>query len=226
MEQEMENFFMTSVRGTKSVEDAFRTMAAEMIAELYRVFVVESMVKSISGAFTGFNPFEALSFDGGGYTGDKPRSGGIDGKGGFMAILHPQETVIDHTKKDKETLLIDSLKKLLGEISYNTIETPRNTIEAPKFEGGGYTGNRPRTGGLDGKGGFMAMLHPQETVIDHTRKDGKNTSEIINITQNITFSNDVEPTIEAKVRNMAPQIAEQAVFAVKDRQNRGGAYRR
>ena len=41
------------------------------------------------------------------------------------------------------------------------------------FEGGGYTGNAPRTGGLDGKGGFMAMLHPQETVVDHTRAMGR-----------------------------------------------------
>ncbi len=38
------------------------------------------------------------SFDGGGFTGFGPRSGGEDGKGGFMAMLHPNETVIDHTK--------------------------------------------------------------------------------------------------------------------------------
>ena len=38
------------------------------------------------------------SFDGGGNTGSGSRSGGVDGKGGFPAILHPQETVIDHTK--------------------------------------------------------------------------------------------------------------------------------
>ncbi|WP_406646844.1 phage tail tape measure protein [Aliisedimentitalea scapharcae] len=37
----------------------------------------------------------------------------------------------------------------------------------PSFDGGGFTGYAPRSGGLDGKGGFMAMLHPQETVIDH-----------------------------------------------------------
>lgn len=40
-------------------------------------------------------------------------------------------------------------------------------VEVPQFAGGGYTGNGPRSGGLDGKGGFMAMLHPQEEVIDH-----------------------------------------------------------
>lgn len=38
------------------------------------------------------------------------------------------------------------------------------------FDGGGYTGNGPRVGGLDGKGGFMAMVHPQETIIDHTKQ--------------------------------------------------------
>lgn len=39
-----------------------------------------------------------VSFDGGGFTGHGARSGGIDGKGGFPAILHPNETVIDHTR--------------------------------------------------------------------------------------------------------------------------------
>jgi hypothetical protein len=38
------------------------------------------------------------SFDGGGFTGMGARAGGVDGKGGFAAILHPNETVIDHTK--------------------------------------------------------------------------------------------------------------------------------
>lgn len=42
-------------------------------------------------------------------------------------------------------------------------------IPRPSFDGGGYTGSGSRTGGLDGKGGFMAMMHPQETVIDHTK---------------------------------------------------------
>lgn len=39
-----------------------------------------------------------FSFDGGGNTGSGARSGGLDGKGGFLGMLHPQETVIDHTK--------------------------------------------------------------------------------------------------------------------------------
>jgi hypothetical protein len=43
------------------------------------------------------------------------------------------------------------------------------TVSVPSFKGGGYTGDAPRSGGLDGQGGFMAMLHPRETVIDHAK---------------------------------------------------------
>lgn len=53
-----------------------------------------SQQSAVSGAFGG----STYSFDGGGYTGSGSRYGGVDGKGGFPAILHPNETVIDHTK--------------------------------------------------------------------------------------------------------------------------------
>lgn len=47
------------------------------------------------------------------------------------------------------------------------------------FDGGGFTGFGPRSGGMDGKGGFPAMLHPNETVIDHTK--GQSMAPTINI---------------------------------------------
>lgn len=40
-----------------------------------------------------------FSYDGGGYTGDGPRSGGLDGKGGRLAMVHPRESIVDHTKQ-------------------------------------------------------------------------------------------------------------------------------
>jgi hypothetical protein len=110
------NFFMQLVDGTTSAKDAFRSMAADIIQQLYRILVVEQLVQSIAGAITGsFAPASAAgtkgtvappkrptgvfgNYDGGGYTGSGPRSGGLDGKGGFMAMLHPRETVVDHTK--------------------------------------------------------------------------------------------------------------------------------
>jgi len=106
------DFFMDLVDGTTSAKDAFRAMAADIIQQLYRILVLEQMVQSIAGAITGaFNPASAAGtkgtvappkaprkYEGGGYTGSGPRSGGLDGKGGFMAMLHPRETVVDHTK--------------------------------------------------------------------------------------------------------------------------------
>ena len=106
------NFFMQLVDGTTSAKDAFRAMAADIIQQLYRILVVEQLVQSIAGAITGaFTPASAAGtggtvappkaprrYEGGGYTGSGPRSGGLDGKGGFMAMLHPRETVVDHTK--------------------------------------------------------------------------------------------------------------------------------
>jgi hypothetical protein len=45
----LEDGFMSMVDGTKSVKDAFKSMAAEIIKELYRVFVVQQIVGGISG---------------------------------------------------------------------------------------------------------------------------------------------------------------------------------
>jgi len=46
-------------------------------------------------------------------------------------------------------------------------------VQVPQFAGGGYTGNGPRSGGLDGQGGFMAMVHPQEQIIDLHRSPSR-----------------------------------------------------
>lgn len=95
----MESAFMSMVDGTKSVSSAFKSMAAEIIKELYRIYVVKKVTGMIVGAIdNSFDPFAGTSFNGGGYTGNGARSGGLDGKGGFMAMLHPRETVVDHTK--------------------------------------------------------------------------------------------------------------------------------
>ena len=48
----------------------------------------------------------------------------------------------------------------------------------PSGEGGGFTGFGARAGGVDGKGGFDAILHPNETVIDHTK--GQNMGATVN----------------------------------------------
>lgn len=62
-----------------------------------------------------------------------------------------------------------------------------NIASVQSFDGGGYTGNGPRVGGLDGKGGFMAMVHPRETIIDHTKqKGGGGSAPVINLNTSVT----------------------------------------
>lgn len=64
--------------------------------------------------------------------------------------------------------MINGVNSIAGRLKLPTLPN-LPMVSVPKFEGGGYTGDGPRAGGLDGRGGFMAMLHPRETVIDHTR---------------------------------------------------------
>lgn len=68
------------------------------------------------------------------------------------------------------------------------------------FAGGGHTGNGPRSGGLDGQGGFMAMLHPQETVTDHTLGGGSAAA------QNIRVEVVNPPGRAAEVASATPRI--------------------
>lgn len=52
VEGNMESAFMSMIDGTTSASDAFKSMAASIIKELYRVLVVQKIVGAISGAIT------------------------------------------------------------------------------------------------------------------------------------------------------------------------------
>ena len=41
------------------------------------------------------------------------------------------------------------------------------------YDGGGFTGMGARIGGMDGKGGKLAMLHPREKITDLTKGQGE-----------------------------------------------------
>jgi hypothetical protein len=79
---------------SNSASEALANLAANWATMLANA-AFGSLLKD-SGVFNGLG--DLMSFDGGGYTGDGPRSGGMDGKGGRMAMIHPQESIFDHTK--------------------------------------------------------------------------------------------------------------------------------
>lgn len=80
-------------------------------------------------------------------------------------------------------------------------------IGLPSFSGGGFTGTASRAGGLDGKGGFLAMMHPKETVIDHTRGQRVSGSQTMVIDLRGTTG---DGALDAKMRAAGQQILAQA----------------
>lgn len=106
----MKSFEDAIVDGLKNGKLSFKNFADVVINELLRIAVQQLVVKNLLNLFNSFGGFSlddgstakaaALqpTFAGGGYTGMGARAGGVDGKGGFPAILHPNETVIDHTQ--------------------------------------------------------------------------------------------------------------------------------
>ena len=92
---------------------------------------------------------------------------------------------------------------------------------SPSFAGGGFTGMGSRSGGVDGKGGFNAILHPNETVVDHT-KGGGGGGVVVNQTINVTTG--IQSTVRAEIVQLMPQIAQAAKGAVADARLRGGNF--
>jgi hypothetical protein len=89
------------------------------------------------------------------------------------------------------------------------------------YSGGGYTGMGARSGGLDGQGGFMAMLHPNETVIDHSKGQGMGGG--VSITYQID-ARGADPGSEARMRQALKDNAAQTKADIMASMNRGGAW--
>jgi hypothetical protein len=100
--------FEDAIVGGGDLRDVLAGLEQDIMRIVTRKLVTEPLGNALTGmlgnalgggfAFDNFDPFSLISFDGGGSTGSNSRTGGLDGKGGFVAMLHPQETVVDHTK--------------------------------------------------------------------------------------------------------------------------------
>ena len=113
MQEEMQSVFQKSYDGLtnlttdflKNGKASFKDFATSIVNELMRIAIQKLIIDKMFQSFGGiFKPLQAAaspaipSFNDGGFTGTGIRAGGLDGKGGYMAMVHPNETVIDHTK--------------------------------------------------------------------------------------------------------------------------------
>lgn len=90
-----------AIGGVEDWEKMFLASIAKILIQLAALKLQQSGMTLFDGAEGGGSAGilkNLFSFDGGGDTGIGSRSGGVDGKGGFPAILHPNEKVIDLTK--------------------------------------------------------------------------------------------------------------------------------
>jgi hypothetical protein len=90
----MKKFEDTIMSSLKNGKFAFEDFATFVVDQLLRIAIQQMIIAPITSSLSAMLP----GFDGGGYTGMGSRTGGVDGKGGFPAVLHPNETVVDHTK--------------------------------------------------------------------------------------------------------------------------------
>lgn len=101
MKRQSDDWAKTFADNMVDAGGSFSNFADGVIKQMQKI-AIQKATQPLFSAFSGFLDSSAfsslLSFEGGGSTGGGSRSGGVDGKGGFPAIVHPNETVIDHTK--------------------------------------------------------------------------------------------------------------------------------
>jgi hypothetical protein len=84
------------------------------------------------------------------------------------------------------------------------------------FEGGGFTGRGARSGGLDGKGGFLGMLHPNERITDMHNGGGSGITIINNVD-----ATGAGPEVDQKIRTAMEKTSRTTIQTVRDLAGRG-----
>jgi len=112
---------------------------------------VPTVVTGAGGGTSGLGPIEQI------YQDVLGRSADAEGLAWYRNILQNGNSSIDQIRNN------------ISASSEAANYAATGMARLPSFDGGGYTGSGSRSGGMDGSGGFMAMLHPRETVVDHTR---------------------------------------------------------
>ena len=125
MQEELQGVFKKSYDGLTQLtmdflekgKASFKDFATSVVRELIRIAIQKLVIDRMFAGFGGFIsssrdkqieirkrlnlPTTIPTNEGGGFTGMGARAGGVDNKGGFLSILHPNETVIDHTKQQQ-----------------------------------------------------------------------------------------------------------------------------
>jgi len=92
----------------------------------------------------------------------------------------------------------------------------------PSAEGGGFTGSGSRSGGVDGKGGFLSILHPKETVIDHTKGQGSVSESGVQTTNEVNIDFTVNAMDSQSFQQSMVENSELIVGVIRNAFNANG----
>ena len=167
--QEYDNLL---VNETNELIRANTERARALDLELARGQALEKMLPAAQGQFTSFfkaQPEAALLNDELSKTDELLKSAYETVANGLTGAI---KGLIQGTTEWQDVLsnVLGQLGQMFLNAGFNGLGT---SLKIPGFEGGGYTGSGSRSGGVDGKGGFLSVLHPQETVIDHRAPMGR-----------------------------------------------------
>lgn len=115
----------------------------------------------------------------------------------------------------------EGLKALGKSGSGDLVSSALSLFGLDSFDGGGSTGSGPRTGGLDGKGGFLSILHPQETVLDHSKGQSASGGGAISVVQHINIDSRSD---QATIISAMQEAKRQTLAAIQQSRRAGGAY--
>ncbi len=188
----------------------FRAFAASVLEDTSRMIVRQFVLKSIMQVLGFLSPSAAMPTMSQSFTGNYGLSTGFPQAPAFSPGI--------------------------GSVG-NWALPPAGMTNLPRFAGGGFTGNGARSGGLDGRGGFMAMLHPQETVVDHAQGDsGATRSTQVNIavhvhpngnvTSNSDGSGDAKTLGNDLARMLVPMVGPMVDRQLQRHMERGGLLNR
>ena len=192
-----------------SMKEVFRNLLAQIVQTITQILIIDPLLKSLRNSISGLQTSlpTSLGGQGGGNGVAGAITGGIvqglltDRSVSQYAVDGHTATAVDYTGGGMSGMFSD-LTSFLG------------------FANGGYTPpNKPYMVGE--RGAEMFVPRTAGNIVPNNELGGG-----VNVTQNISFSTGVVPTVRAEVMNLLPAIKEETINAVAETRSRGGAFAR
>ena len=208
-EQIAEAFGKSVTSGEKfgdSMKEIFRSLLAQIVQTTAQILIIDPLLKSLKNSISGLQTSlpTALGGQGGGNGIAGAVVGGLLGGGTSFTDTKSTMAGLNITSRDytQPSSIFGDITKFLG------------------FANGGYTPpNKPYMVGE--RGAEMFVPRTAGNIVPNNELGGG-----VNVTQNISFSTGVVPTVRAEVMNLLPAIKEETINAVAETRSRGGAFAR